>query len=109
MSSTHLSISPSKQASKAQTRNLIISTTSILSTARNCLPMPAVLTGWRRERISSMERKGSFHAKPATEVDSDALVIDHHVHASVVAVAGSRLALTVQYLATHVLDIGNTL
>ena len=56
-----------------------------------------------------MERKESFHAKPATEVDSDALVIDHHVHASVVAIAGSRLALTIQYLAAHVFDIGNKL
>ena len=56
---THLLILPGKQASIAQVRNLLISITSILSTARNCLPMPAALTVWRRERISSMERKES--------------------------------------------------
>ena len=50
-----------------------------------------------------------FHSGPATEVDTDTLVVNHHVHASVVTVASSRLAFTVQYLAAHVLDIGNTL
>ena len=50
-----------------------------------------------------------FHSGPATEVDADTLVINHHVIASVVTVADSRLAFTVQYLAAHVLDIDNTL
>ena len=50
-----------------------------------------------------------FHSGAATEVDTDTFVINHHVHASAVTVAGSRLALTVQYLTAHVLDIGYTL
>ena len=45
----------------------------------------------------------------AAEVDAHAFVIDHHVHATVVAVANGRLAFTVQYLAAHVLDVGDTL
>ena len=45
----------------------------------------------------------------AAEVDSHALVVDHHVHATVVTVADGRLAFTVEYLAAHVLDVGNSL
>ena len=45
----------------------------------------------------------------AAEVDAHAFVVDHHVHATIVAVANGRLAFTVQYLAAHVLDVGDTL
>ena len=45
----------------------------------------------------------------AAEVDAHAFVVDHHVHATIVAVANGRLAFTVHYLAAHVLDVGNTL
>lgn len=45
----------------------------------------------------------------AAEVDAHAFVIDHHVHATIVAVANGRPAFTVQYLAAHVLDVYNTL
>ena len=45
----------------------------------------------------------------AAEVDSNAFVVDHHVHATIVAVADGRLAFTVQYLAAHILDVGDSL
>ena len=50
-----------------------------------------------------------FHSVPAAEVDADTLVVDHHVHASVVAVADCRLALAVQNFAAHVLDVNDAL
>ena len=59
--------------------------------------------------ISSAVLQWSFHSSSTAEVDSDTLVVNHHVIASVVAVAGGRLALTVQYLTAHVLNIRNTL
>ena len=45
----------------------------------------------------------------AAEVDAHAFVIDHHVHAAVVAVADGRLTFTIEYLATHIFDVGDTL
>ena len=50
-----------------------------------------------------------FHSGTAVEVDAHTFVVDHHVHAAVVAVADGRLAFTVQYLAADVLDVGDTL
>ena len=59
--------------------------------------------------ISSAVLQWSFHSSSTAEVDSDTLVVNHHVIASVVAIAGGRLALTVQYFAAHVLNVRNTL
>ena len=50
-----------------------------------------------------------FHSRPATEVDAHSLVVDHHVHASVVTVTGSRFAYAVEYLSAHVLDVDDSL
>ena len=36
--------------------------------------------------------------RPTAEVGAHAFVVDHHVHAAIVAVADGRLALAVQYL-----------
>ena len=36
--------------------------------------------------------------RPTAEVGAHAFVVDHHVHAAIVAVAEGRLALAVQYL-----------
>ena len=41
----------------------------------------------------------------AAEIDAHAFVIDHYVHATIVAVTDGRLAFTVKYLAAHVLDV----
>ena len=50
-----------------------------------------------------------FHSCTAAEVDADAFVVDHHVVASVVAVAGGRLALAIEYLTAHILDVDDAL
>ena len=50
-----------------------------------------------------------FHSCTAAEVDADALVVDHHVVAAVVAVAGGRLALAIKYFTADVLDVDDTL